>query len=152
MGRSDWAAEYTPTPAQFVDRYYDAADRSDVLARLRAEGLRRIAHTLWVTKQAVDADVILLQFGTPRDAQSRLLFVTGASEHDSKLAHYRLAVRGNPLVYYDKQLDDLGDVIAKVYARIGDVVLEIFVGSPARLDRRDVARWTKAQLAKLAAA
>lgn len=152
MGRSAWAADYTPTPAQFVSRYYPAAAKADVLARLREQGIRHIAHTLWVTNHAVDADIMLLQFRTARGALSRLIYLTSASRRDTKLVSYRLALHGRPIVFYDKTLDDLGDVIGKVYTRVGNVVVEIYVGSPARLDKNDIAKWTKAQLARLSAA
>lgn len=146
---SSWAHLWNPTPAQFVAHVYPPASRDGATARLSAQGLQTVVHETWYARDSDQADLVLMQFATASGAQSRFLSATEAKALDTRNRSFAVPGQHDAIGYYDDDLDKLGNVAAIVYARKGNVVVEEFYFSPARLHKADAIAWMQAQLARL---
>lgn len=146
---SGWARNRTPTVRQFVAHDYPRPYVDHEVNLLKAQGLRRVAHETWYAPDADQADMVLLEFDSTRGARARYLNATFAKKFSPGIKHF--AVPGSPRgnAYYHPQLDKLGNVLAIVYGRVENIVVEEFYFSPARIRKADAITWMQGQLAAL---
>lgn len=130
-----WATNVSPTISQFVAHVYPATSAAFVKAELVAQGLNGIAHRTWTAPNSNDADQILLRFDTSAGALSRYRSATSAKSSSPGELHFDVSGFPNAVGYYNPKIDEVGDVRTIVYGQVGDIVMEIFFYSPAKLDQ-----------------
>jgi hypothetical protein len=145
-GGSSWAKKYEPTVQDFVDYFYGAQARKTITDQLATQGLSDLAHVLWIAADRVQSDIVLLQFSTPAGAAARLAAVQAVNRSDSTLTSYTLPGRGAPVVYYQKHADAQNRVIAKGYAVVGNILVEMFTVNPVEYARGELELWLGDQL------
>jgi hypothetical protein len=110
--------------------------------------VRSIARRNWIAANTEQVDLVLLSFTSPAEAQSRAL---GAElSYSAEPGVTRVAPHGldSGIVAYDKPtLDAAGNVRTVAYASFGDVEMEMFVFSPARVDTATLTSWLRPQSA-----
>lgn len=148
-GVSSWAKDYTPSIAQFVDFFYAAGARKEIMASLDKQGLRDVAHLLWITDDNIQNDIVLLQFGDADGASARRSFVESVNSSNGGLASYSIAGPGAPVVYLQNAKDSQGYLSAKAYATVNNYVVEMFVASRRTIPTRLIQRWITDQVDKL---
>lgn len=148
-GESTWARDYTPTIEQFVDFFYGVEARKQIRASLDKQGLRDVAHLLWITDDRIQTDVVLLEFGDSDGAQARRTFVESVNDSNPGLTSYSISGRGAPVVYRQDQTDGQGYRSAKAYATVNNYVVEVFIASRGPIDKRLIERWVLAQVDRL---
>lgn len=155
-----WRPQPTPvgilTVQQFVDHYYGTAtttQRDDQLNHLRALHLRSIARRNWTAGNADEADVLLLLFGSPAEAQDRALDAELAyrpGDGFKRLLLHRLD--GKIVVYQTLKPDSQGYLRAFAFAYFGDVEMEMFFFSRAQVDTPTLTSWLRQQSVLLTSA
>lgn len=149
-GSSDWATDYTPSISDFVSHFYAGKVRKKIASSLDSQGVREVAHVLWITDDRVQSDIVLLRFADEAGARARVEFSRTATAGNRTLSRYTMAVPGSPVVYYSTEADSEGYVGAKTYLNVGDIAIEMFVNSPTdEVSRPLMTRWLRAQLALL---
>jgi hypothetical protein len=147
-GSSTWATTTNPTVEAFVQHFYDANQVSDEVTRLQTDGISSVAHRLWI-RNAIQFDVILLQFDTPGGALTRHTGVVAATATDSTLSSTHPAIAGDVTEFAARKVDKLGNIASRAYALKGDVTVEVFCFSPKTFDAKDLTDYTAQQVAKL---
>lgn len=148
-GSSKWALNYTPTTAQFLDQFYANKAHDKVGEDLRKQGLREIVHTLWVTDDSIQNDIVLLRFDDSQGAAERLDFVQSTNDGNGLLTTYHVPGFADPVVYYTKRPVDRGFQQAKAYAQVGAVVIEMFSYAPSSVPTALISQWITTQAALL---
>jgi uncharacterized protein YceK len=146
-----WSNNGTPTLDEFVAHVYRAKSIDLAKSQLKAQGIKDIAHRTWIGTDANQADTILLRFDTAAGAVSRYRSATAAKAEDEGQLHFDLPGFTEAVGYYNPVLDELGDVRTIVYGRVGDIVVEVFFYSPAKLDMAAAIAATTTQLRLLPA-
>lgn len=145
-GTSSWAKSYEPSTSAFLDHFYNPTVHSAVRKSLAAQGLVDIAHTLWITSDLVEGDLVLMKFSGPDGPTSRLNSVQDGLRADTSLNKYTIDGLGAPVVYYTKSLDEHNNIEAKAYAVWDDFFLELFTFSPVEVEKVYIERWLEAQI------
>ncbi|MDQ2750910.1 MAG: hypothetical protein M3Y44_15485 [Actinomycetota bacterium] len=146
-----WSKTATPTLAEFVAHVYPATSVAVATSQLKAQGLTEIAHATWIATDANQADVILLRFATTAGAVSRFRSATAAQADNKGQLHFDVPGFADAIGYYQTALDPLGDIRTIVYGQVGDIVVEVFFYSPAKLDQAAAVAAITAQLRLLPA-
>jgi hypothetical protein len=140
-----WAQNATPTLDEFVAHVYPPKSLDLAKSQLKAQGIKDIAHRTWIGTDANQADTILLRFATTAGAVSRYRSASAAKAEDKGQRSF--AVPGHTAIgYYSPVLDELGDIRTIVYGQVGDIVVEVFFYSPAKLDKATAIAAATAQL------
>ncbi|MEO9137528.1 MAG: hypothetical protein ABI345_00505 [Jatrophihabitans sp.] len=148
-GVSSWAKDYTPSIAQFVDFFYAVDARKEITASLDKQGLRNVAHMLWITDDNIQNDIVLLEFGNSDGASARRSFVESVNSTNDGLTSYSIVGPGAPVVYLQNHKDTQGYLSAKAYATVNNYVVEMFVASRRVIPPRLIQLWLSGQVAKL---
>ena len=146
---SAWGAVVNPTPTQLVDRLYTASYQSEELALLTTQGLTDVANRTWLAADGNQCDTVLLRFAASDGAVSRYLVLTAGKTGASGYAP--LQIPGYPAIhaYYRTTMDSLGYIRSAAYGVAGNVVMELYAYTTARLDQADVIAWAVAQYRKM---
>jgi hypothetical protein len=152
-----WPAQSTPvgilTVQQFVDHYYgtaDATQRSSEADRLRLLHVRSIARRNWIAANTEQADLVLLSFTSPAEARSRVLGAELSYSEEPGVTPVALhGLDSGILAYHKPTLDAAGNIRTVAYASFGDVEMEMFFFSPARVDTATLTDWLRQQSALL---
>jgi hypothetical protein len=143
---TQWSNNGTPTLDEFVAHVYPAKSIDLARSQLTAQGIKDIAHSTWIGSDANQADTILLRFATTAGAVSRYRSATAGKAEDKGQLHFDLPGFTEAIGYYNPAVDELGDVRTIVYGRVGDIVVEVFFYSPAKLDKAAATAATTTQL------
>lgn len=146
-----WARNRTPTPRQFVAHVYRPGFVNTQVYWLEDEGIRHVAHATWYAPDRDQVDMVLLQFDSVEGAVARYRSATDPLHYSIGVGIKSFAVPGKPhaVAYYDPHPDQLGNVRAYLYCRVGAVVIEEFYFSPGRIRTHDAIAWMRAQRAAL---
>jgi hypothetical protein len=148
-GSTLWARTRIPTVRQFV--IWDYGDRlvDREVALLRDQGLQYVAHQYWLAVDGNAADMVLMQFSSPQGARVRFDFATEARRTVPGMRRLGVPHLPGAVGYYRPTPDQLGKVVAIVYARVGRYVVEEFYYSSGQLHPADAVAWLRAQVRRL---
>lgn len=147
-GSSDWARDYSPSLSRYVDYFYAEKARSRVTATLKQQGVRDIAHVLWVSQQ-LQSDVVVLQFRDTAGATAHLDFLESNAGKDTAFSRTLLDTTHDPVAFFSNEPVKDGLWLTKAYAQVGDYVVEQFVYSGQKAPLADITRTMSGQLSRL---
>ncbi|GAB2478339.1 hypothetical protein GCM10027265_31700 [Jatrophihabitans fulvus] len=147
-GSSDWARDYKPSLPRYVAYFYAKKARPKVTSTLKQQGVRDIAHVLWVS-QELQSDVVVLQFRDTAGASAQLEFLESNAGKDTAFSRTVLDTAHDPVAFSSDTAVKDGLWLTKAYAQVGTYVVEQFVYSGTKAPLAAVTRTMSMQLDRL---
>lgn len=148
-GTSTWATTTAPSVEAFVQHFYDANQVAGEVTRLQTDGITDVAHNLFLYR-GLQADVILLRFGSATGAQTRYNGIVAATRLDTTMRTGPTSSTVPGLVeFYDPTVDKLGNIASRAYGIKGNITIEVFTFTPKVFDSTSLTSYASAQYTKL---
>lgn len=149
--RDAWSANTTPTPAEFAKQAFRPGSYNDVVSTLQNAKVTGVAHRPWTAANATEADMILMEFASDRDADTaRQSLATMMAQFfgERLITIPGIPARVHPRAVYRPDPTD-GFIHTLVTAGVHRVVVLEVTYSPVNVDVRSTASWIARQLSAL---